>query len=138
MLIAEIKKIKSTRKELREFGFVVGGAAIVFALIAFWRKGVWHWPLAACGGALIFLGLVLPQVLRPLQRVWMAAALVMGWVMSRVILAVLFFLILTPIALWLRSRGKRFLGRGPDPSARSYWNLRTPESADPKRCERQY
>lgn len=140
MLMKEIQSIKSTPKELREFGFVVGGALIVFSGLAAWRHGLeavhWGWP--AAGVLLALTGVVRPSVLRPLQRVWMAMALVMGWVMSRVILTLLFCLIVTPIALILRVRGKQFLGPGIDPKTRSYWNLRTPDAADPKRCERQY
>ncbi len=137
-LIQEIKKIKSTTKELREFGFVVGGVIVVVSGISYWRHGavLWGWP--AAGATLVVLGAVFPAVLRPLQKVWMALALVMGAVMSRVIISLIFFVVVTPLALIMRAQGKQFLGRGIDPSAASYWNLRGPEAADPKRCEKQY
>lgn len=139
MLLEEIKKIKSTPKELREFGFVVGGALLVISAISAWRHGwVWNWPLVGAGAALVVLGTIFPSILRPLQKVWMALALAMGWVMSRVILTLLFYVIVTPLALVLRAQGKHFLGRGADPQAASYWNLRGPERSDAKRCERQY
>lgn len=137
-LLDEIKKIKSTTKELREFGFVVGGALLVITGISYWRHGTWHWPLAAAGAVLALLGLVWPRILMPLQKVWMTLALAMGWVMSRVILSLLFFVIVTPIALILRAQGKRFLERGATASMESYWNLRKPQAGDSKRCERQY
>ena len=53
----------------------------------------------------------------------MAAALLMGWVMSRVILTVLFFVAITPIALFLRATGKDLLDvRGL--ARKSYWKGR--------------
>ncbi len=139
MLIKEIKNIKSTPKELREFGFVVGGMLLLIACLSAWKHGwVWNYWLIGPGAVLTAVGAVFPAVLLPLQKVWMGLALVMGAVMSRVILSLLFFVILTPLALILRAQGKRFLGRGAEASADTYWNLRGPESADPKRCERQY
>lgn len=139
MLIEEIKKIKSTPKELREFGFVVGGMLLLIACVSAWRhEWVWNLWLVVPGALLAATGAVFPPVLLPLQKAWMALALVMGAVMSRVIISTIFFVIVTPLALILRAQGKRFLGKGADPSASSYWNLRGPESADPKRCERQY
>jgi hypothetical protein len=137
-LIQEIRKIKSTTKELREFGFVVGGVILVVSGISYWRHGavIWAWPIS--GAVLVVLGAVFPPVLKPLQKIWMALALVMGAVMSRVIIALIFFLVVTPLALVLKLQGKRLLGRGAEPDAASYWNLRGPESADLKRCERQY
>jgi Na+-transporting NADH:ubiquinone oxidoreductase subunit NqrB len=139
MLLSEIQKIKSTDKELREFGFVVGGVLIVYAALLAWRHGVWNFWIAGIGAALVVLGLVFPPVLKPLQKIWMAAALAMGWVMSRVILMGIFFVILTPLALILRVQGKKFLQKRTSALIeKSYWNLRGAETNDPQRCERQY
>jgi hypothetical protein len=137
-LIQEIQKIKSTTKELREFGFVVGGVILALSGISYWRHGavLWGWP--AAGAVLVVLGAVFPAVLKPLQKVWMGLALVMGAVMSRVIISLIFFVIVTPLALVLKAQGKKLLGRGADPGVASYWNLRGPESANPKRCEKQF
>lgn len=139
MLLKEIKNIKSTVKELREFGYVVGGVLLGVSLISAWKHG-WSWNpyLIVPGAALVALGLLWPSVLKPLQKVWMGIALVMGWVMSRVILTLMFLLIVTPLALFLRARGKRFLERRPDPAASTYWKARGTDSFDPRRCERQY
>lgn len=139
MLLKEIRNIKSTTKELREFGFVVGGMLLLIAAVSAWRHG-WAWNpwLLGIGGALAATGAIVPAVLTPLQKAWMTLALVMGAVMSRVILSALFFLLLTPLALVLRARGKRFLEKKPDPAAATYWNVRGAESANPKRCEQQY
>jgi hypothetical protein len=44
-----------------------------------------------------------------------------GWVISHVILAVIYYLVLTPIGLLLRAAGRDLLARRRDPTAESYW-----------------
>lgn len=61
-------------------------------------------------------------------RLWWQAWLLIGsainWVMTRVILTILFFGILTPVALFARISGKQFLDTKKDPSRKSYWRYR--------------
>lgn len=109
MVIEEIKKIESTPKKLREFGFVVGGVFAVLGTV-FLLRGKAHFPYFLYPGvALVLLGVLAPGTLKPLQKAWMALAVLMGWVMTRLLLSVLFFLILTPIGLFLRITGKDLL-----------------------------
>lgn len=138
MLLKEIKNIKSTTKELREFGYVVGGAILVFSGIRAWRHGdvAWIWPSVGVG--LILIGLLFPAVLKPLQKIWMGLALMMGWVMSRVILTLIFILLVTPIGLILKVQGKQFMDKGADAQTNSFWKIRAQGSDDPRRCERQF
>ncbi len=138
MVISEIKKIDSSVKKLREFGFVVGG---VFALLGviIWLRGKAHFPYFLYPGiALVLLGAVIPKVLKPLQKVWMSLAVLMGWVMTRVLLTVLFFITFTPISLYLRITGKdllnlRFPSREP-----SYWKLCQKKLHSPADYEKQF
>jgi len=68
----------------------------------------------------------------------MLIAVVMGWVMSRVILGILFYLAITPVALILRLRGKDLLDIKLDPAAASYWKHRANEPKSRTHCERQF
>lgn len=132
----EMKMISSSKKELREFGLTVG---IVLALIGGWAawKGREHAVyFLTAGGLLVALGLVFPRTLKPLQKPWMMMALVMGWVMSRVILTVLFYTVLTPIGLILRLTGKDLLDIKPGVSKDSYW--RSHKQRDKKDHEKQF
>ena len=76
------------------------------------------------------------MLLLPLQKVWMAFAVVMGWFMTRVILGVLFYLAFTSTGVVARVFGKRFLGT--NKPQKSYWNYRKPRIRDRKSYERQY
>lgn len=138
MLLTEIKRIDSSTKKLREFGFVVGGVFSGLGLLLLWRgKGhfvYFLWP----GLALVVLGTVFPALLKPLQKVWMAVAILMGWVMTRLLLSVLFYLAITPIALILKLTGKDILDIKLAPAQSSYWKQRAHKDHRPEDYERQF
>ena len=136
MIRDEIKNIKSTKKDLRNFGLVVGGAALALGALLAW-KGRPAAPYAfGIGAALVISGLIAPRVLRPLQRPWMALSVVMGWVMTRLILGALYFLGFASIRLLARISGKRFLEHGGEGG--SYWNRRDSGEVKQQDMDRQF
>jgi cell division protein FtsW (lipid II flippase) len=137
-MIKELKNIKSTKKELREFGLLVGGVLLALGLFALFRGKDWGQWATGIGGALIALGLMLPIVLKPFQKIWMALALLLGAVMSRLILLLLFYLVLTPIAIFARLIGKSFLDLKIDKNTTSYWIKRSAEGQSPVDSKRQF
>ena len=121
MMIEEIKNISSSRRDLRNFGLVVGGVLAAIGLLLLIRhRPAWPWLLWP-GLGLAALGLIVPGVLKPLQKVWMAMAVVIGWVMTRVIIGALFYLVVTPISIASRLMGKRWLALAPDRQKDTYW-----------------
>jgi hypothetical protein len=117
----KVTKLRSRRRELRNFGLTMAAALAVLGLVALWR-GRWFYPVLLVPAALLaLLGGVSPAVLSPVQRGWMALAAGLGWVMTRLVLAALFYLAFTPIGLLGRLMGHRFLGSGIDTRKESYW-----------------
>ncbi len=99
-------KLRTYRAE-KEFGLIVGG---VFVLLGLWwlYRGKFvtaAYVLSAAGSALVLCGLVFPRLLIVPRRFWMKLAEGMSYVSSRVILAIVFFLVLTPIGLIKRAMG---------------------------------
>jgi hypothetical protein len=99
-------KARTFRAE-REFGLVVGG---VFALLGVWwlYRGKFLNPayvLTIVGLALVLFGLLAPRVLAAPRKAWMKLAEVLAFVSSRIILALIYFLVLTPIGLVKRAMG---------------------------------
>ena len=138
MVREEIRSIGSTPRDLRNFGLVVGGVFCLLGLLLLWRdRPFWPYPGGA-GLILILLGLSAPAVLRPFQKAWMTLALLMGWVMTRLLLGLLFFLVLTPIALAARLAGHGFLDTSPAADADSYWNRRPDASRQREDYEKQF
>jgi hypothetical protein len=110
-----------SRQELRSFGLLVGGAFCAIAAYLAWRS---HSGLAspaaiaclAAGAPLVGLGAAAPLVLRPVHRIWMGLAHVLGAITTHIILSVFFFIVLAPFAL-VRFKDPLRLRTGLD----SYW-----------------
>lgn len=136
-LIDEIRKIKSTAKELREFGITFSAVFGIFTGICWW-KGSNYFPFLIPSFVFLALGFLWPASLKPLQKPWMILALLMGWVMSRVILTLVFFLVITPIGIISRFQGTKHLDMSFRTGASSYWNLKPVQPFDKKRYEKQF
>jgi hypothetical protein len=93
--------------------------------------------LAGAGALVGTVGLVRPRWLRWPFVVWTAAAFPVGWVMSRVLLAAVFFGLFWPLGLVLRLLGRDPLALRPRPYAVSYWAPK-PAPTDPRRYLRQF
>jgi len=138
MFREEIKKIPMDRKSLRNFGLLM---ALVLLLAGgwLWWKGVSSWPWAAGAAALLAgCGLAVPEVLKPVYRAWMIFAVILGWVMTRVILTVVFYLVVTPISLLGRAFGEQFLQLKKSQGSSSYWVRRTGPPRQKSEYERQF
>lgn len=129
---------KSERRVLREFALTVGIAFGVLAALLFWRERPHYVYFIPLSGLFILLGLIVPGLLKPVRKGWMTAAAGMGWVMTRVILTVLFFGVVTPLRFIAALAGKRFLDLTIDQSAESYWVRKDPAAAEPEALERQF
>ena len=70
--------------------------------------------------------------------VWMIFAVILGWFMTKVILSLLFYLIITPIGLFLRIIGKDLLNLKEKKQQKSYWNMRNSEEEQNQNYEKQF
>ncbi len=138
MLVEEIKNIKQGKNDLRKFGITVG---IVFGLLGvlFWRLDKYSYIyLLILSAAFISLGIAMPILLKPVHKVWMAVAILMGWFVTRVILAILFYVVVTPIGLVMRCFGKKFLDLTFDRNSDSYWIPKKKMKLKKENYEKQY
>lgn len=127
------------RSEARRFG---AGAAAVCGLAGAWaawgrHHAVTGTALGTVGAVLALLGLVAPSAALALRRAWMRIGHALGWVNTRILLGVVFFVLLTPIALAMRLAGRDPLRLRWRPGATpSYWLRRAP--TDRQHWERTY
>ena len=135
----DIAAIKQTESDLRKFGFTVGGVLVVIAGIAYWK--LW-WTLdavlivEATGLLLIAIAALSPLRLKIPQKYWMAFAVILGSVVSRIILFILFFLIVTPLSILAKVFGKKFFISYKETGRTSYWIER--DKNKPINYERMY
>ena len=123
-IIEEIKNIKGDKSDWKKFGITM---AIILAIIGFfllWKKNNNYDYILYLAAAFFITGLILPSVLKPVYKVWMAISVVMGFIMTKVIMVIIFYLIVTPIGLIASLTGKEFLDMKIDKSAKSYWIAR--------------
>lgn len=137
-IISEFKTIKSGRKELREFGLTIGIILVILGGLLLWRHRPAYPYFLTVGGLFIAFGLILPKALKPLQIAWMALGLVLGFFVSRIILMILFYAVITPIGLLTRLLGKDILDERIDKSKTSYWHRRQDGKKEKSSYENQY
>lgn len=138
MLLDDLKQLKTGQRELRNFGLLVGGVFLAMGLVFLLKGKAYHPWFIAPGLALLLPGVLFPSILKPVYILWMALALVLGFIVSHVILTLFFFLVITPVGLVARMAGKDFLRLKLDPHASSYWIPRDQRAPDPARYERQF
>lgn len=104
---------KLSEKELRNFGLMFGGIiAVIFGLFfpLVFNSNWWKWPWLI-GITFAVWGLVLPSTLQLFYNAWMKFGLMMNWIMTRVILGIVFYLVVLPIGLIMKLVGKDPLSR---------------------------
>ena len=85
----------------------------------------------------ILLSWLLPTIFRQVFVVWMLLAFPIGWVVSQIALALMFYGVITPVALLFRLRGRDRVSRFKSAGVSSYWKAKeTP--TDLRRYFRQY
>ena len=114
-------EIVPDNKTLRSFGLLVGGVFGVIGMLplVFRREPPRLWALGLMA-ALVGLGLVAPALLRQPYRGWMVLGHALGWINTRILLSLVFYLVVTPMGFVMRLLGKDPMRRRFDANAASY------------------
>ena len=137
-MFEEMKNIKSEKRDLRNFGIIVGLILLVISGFLFWQENESLQIFLAIGITLFLIAIAIPAVLKPVYWMWMIFGIILGWFITRVILSLLFYVVVTSIGLTLRFFGKQFLELRWDKSKESYWNFRTNEYRQNANYEKQF
>lgn len=131
----EIKNLELSKKKLRSFGLLVGG---VFLLISFWllfshkdgsvnaNNHLFTYVLLLFGGILFLTGVFFPSFLKNPYKIWMGIAFFIGWIVSRILIAILFYVVVTPLGIVAKLFGKEFLDVKFRDNKNSYWVMKSP------------
>ena len=138
-IIEEIKNIKSDESEWKKFGITMGIILAIIGFFLFWKRNDGYPYLVGGLVAVSFvLGLFLPSALKYVYKGWMVLAVVLGFIMTKVIMAMIFYLIVTPLGLIASLTGKEFLDMKIDRNAKSYWIPREKTQRKKSDYERQF
>ena len=116
----------------RSFGIVF---FVVFLIISIWplldEKELRYWSLIV---SIIFLilGILKSNILTPLNKVWFKFGILLGNIISPIIMAFVFFLVVTPISLIMKIFGKDILNLKKNKNS-SYWIKKDNQSGTMKK-----
>jgi len=131
-------KLKLDKKSLRQFGITMAAAFLIITLIIFARHKYSVMPTLIISATFLILAFALPALLKPVYVFWMRMAFVLGWINTRLILFILFYLLLTPIGLVMRLFKADLLDRKIAKEKDSYWREKEKIKFKPINYERQF
>ncbi len=127
-----------TASSNKAFGWVF---VVVFLVIALWPVfsggGPRLWSLIV-SGLLVVITLAVPTLLTIPNNLWQRFGQLLHRIVSPLVLAVMFFVVVTPIGRLMRLLGKRSLRLDRDAAAQSYWIKRDPPGPKPDSMPRQF
>ena len=125
-MVEEIKNIPLAKKDFKNFGLIIGIIFLLCGLFLLYKRIDYFIYVVTVGLIFLSLGFIAPRILKPIYKVWMTFAVIIGWIMTRLILIFLFYSLITGIAILTRMIGKDFLNLKIN-NKRSYWNNRDSE-----------
>lgn len=137
MIIDEIKNIETTQKKIVSFSLILGAFFFILAAIL-WRQGDSFVSYLTIGILFIVSGAIDPFILAPLYKIWMSFAIILNWIMLRMILCFLFYIAFLFVKIAARLCGKQFLVLKWDKEKISYWNIRKHETFTKNKYEQQF
>lgn len=144
MLKNLISEITVNHRVLRQFAWLMAVMlGLVVPLIVVWVND-WQlvrgaWIISGLGVLFLLVGMLAPAWLKPVYIIWMLLALILGTIVTRIVITIVFYLMITPIG-WVRRTfaTKDPLGLRPDPSRESYW-VNKEDARDPaERLKKQF
>lgn len=138
MILDELNNINSNNTEIKKFSKTIGITLLIISALLYYFESVNYIYFVGLGVLIYALGYSFPILLIPLHKVWMGLSIILGFFMSRLILTILFYFIITPIALVAKIFGKDFLELKMDESKSSYWNYRENKEYNKIDTERQF
>ena len=122
MLVSPSELPPPDKKSLRNFALVLAAMIVLmFGLVLPWLWDrpfrTWPWIVAA---VLTAWGLVAPGTLKPLHAAWMRLAFVLGWINTRILLGIVFYVLLMPLGLAFRLFSRDAMARKFDQAIASY------------------
>jgi|TARA_Y100000310_G_C20519320_1_gene732857 hypothetical protein len=116
-----LKKSKIKMSSNRNFGLVFFA---VFLFLSFWLKSnseVMNFWLMGISLIFLILGLTNSKILTPLNHLWFKFGIILGAVVAPIVMAAVFFLVVTPIGLFMRIMGKDLLNKKYEKKKETYW-----------------
>jgi hypothetical protein len=130
-------KLRFDKITLKGFGLTMGVVFLVFSGLLFFRqKYTVAGDVLAVSCIFFIVGFVFSFLLKPVYIVWMRFAFILGWINTRIILVILFYLIFTPVGLFMRLFRVDLLER--KMKEETYWKEKEKVEFNPLNYERRF
>jgi hypothetical protein len=132
-----VERLSLGKRTLRKFGVTMGIALMVTSGLFFFREKHTGTLFSLLASGIFFItGLVSPVLLKPVYIIWMRFAFILGWINTRIILVILFYLVFTPFGLFMRLFRIDLLERKKKEG--SYWKPKEKIDFNPINYERRF
>ena len=122
----------------RVFGWVFVVVLLVVAAFPLLSGGTPRWWSLIAGAVLAAVTLLVPALLTIPNRLWQGFGALLHRIVSPIVLAVMFFGVVTPMGLLMRAFAKQSMRQRRDPAAETYWIPRDPPGPKPESMPRQF
>ena len=117
----EIRNIKATKKNIRNFGFLISAVLILLGIYFSFKNNTLELNLLLSSIFFALSGIFFPIIIKPLYFIWMVLAILLGFVMTRIILIVLFYLVVFPTGILAKLTGVKLIDSKFRSAKDSYW-----------------
>lgn len=132
-------KKRNELTDIKQFGITLTVILAIFGTLHFIKHHIvpaqWFFGISI---ALFLVSISMPKMLKPVYVIFLKVAHALGWFNTRVILILIYYMLITPIALIMRIFGKDLLNRKIDDKAPSYWVKRPVLKPSNEQLEKQF
>jgi len=134
-----IKNIKTDQKSLKNFNILFTIIFVLLSLFALKKHYNTLLSVSILGSAIfLFASIVYQKLTLVFYYPWMVLANILSFIMQRIILSIIFYLLIFPLSIILKLSGKNFLTMKPDKKKNTYWVDKDKNALNPKFFEKQY
>ena len=117
--LVEIKSSSS-----RSFGFLISGIFLIIAFFPIFFDGNFKIVYFIISIILFFVSIFYPKIFSVPNKLWFKFSMLLGAIVAPLVMALIYFVTVTPIGLLMRLLGKDLLNKKIDKSLKSYWQER--------------
>ena len=130
--------MKADIKDLRKFSLTLFLAFAILGLLVVWKRGEAGLIFCGVGLALLLCGLISPKLLVSPYKGWITLSLVLGFVMTHLVLLLMYYVVFTPVGIVMRVLGRDILHKQFEKNETTYWIKREQNAFVKERYEKMY
>jgi NADH:ubiquinone oxidoreductase subunit 5 (subunit L)/multisubunit Na+/H+ antiporter MnhA subunit len=134
----ETGSITDNGKNIRSFALITATALLLWGMLLLRKNNFIGYNFFSLAAVFVILGLAAPVTLRPVYKLWRAVSAVVGFLLTGAILTILFFAVVTSVALLAKIFGKKFMDIDFKNKKNSYWVDKEVIEPDRESCKRQF